>query len=89
MTKIMLTTIADVVKAFGGTSGMAEWAGIGASAVSNWIDRDQIPPGWHFRIYRDAAALGFGIDPSVFDDRLRPRKARRQGGASPQSARVA
>lgn len=85
---VKLTSIADVVKAFGGTSGMAEWAGIGASAVSNWIDRDQIPPGWHFRMYRDAQSRGYEIDPAVFDDRLRPRPKTPTKSAS-QSSRAA
>ncbi|MBA2126698.1 hypothetical protein DLM45_10790 [Hyphomicrobium methylovorum] len=71
-----LTTIPDVVRAFGGPSGMAEWAGIGAPAVCNWIDRGHIPPGWHFRLDREAKERGFEIDQCVFDDRLRQKSKR-------------
>jgi hypothetical protein len=78
---VKLTSIAHVVKAFGGTDGMAEWAGIGPSAVSNWIARDHIPPGWHLRMYREAAARGFEIDESVFDDRLRDEKKKRRASS--------
>ncbi|NOU05335.1 MAG: hypothetical protein HOO99_04050 [Hyphomicrobiaceae bacterium] len=66
----ILTSIAEVVKAFGGTTGMAEWAGIGLPAVSNWIAKGQIPPGWHFRLDKEAQRRGYTIDPCVFDDRL-------------------
>lgn len=78
MTKLVkLNSITDVVKAFGGTEGMAAWAGIGASAVSNWISRDLIPPGWHLRMIRDAAVRGYEIDEAVFDDRLRSSQSKR------------
>lgn len=61
-----ITSITGLVKAFGGTRELAGWAGIGMSAVSNWLDRDQIPPGWHYRLHIEALNRGFEIDPAVF-----------------------
>jgi len=90
MTKLeKLTTISDVVRAFGGPSGMAGWAGIGAPAVCNWIEREQIPPGWHFRLDREARQRGFEIDPSVFDDRLRRKSKRSQEVGDATHSKVA
>jgi len=81
-----LTTVADVVRAFGGPSGMAEWAGIGAPAVCNWVDRGFIPPGWHFRLDREARAMGYEIDQSVFDERLRRKSNRHHEVATASKA---
>ena len=91
MTKLeKLMTISDVVRAFGGPSGMAEWAGIGAPAVCNWVEREHIPPGWHFRLDREARQRGFEIDHSVFDDRLRRKSKRSERvGSATNSGRAA
>lgn len=61
----ILYTIDDVIAAFGGTKAVAEWAGVGMSAISNWSERG-IPAGWHYRIDRELRGRGFEIDPSVF-----------------------
>lgn len=61
-----ITTIGGLVKAFGGAKKLAEWAGIGVSGVSNWVERDFIPPGWHYRLHLEAIDRGFEIDPVVF-----------------------
>lgn len=61
-----ITSIAGLVKAFGGTRGLSEWAGVGMSAISNWVERDQIPPGWHYRLHIEAKNRGFEIEPAVF-----------------------
>jgi hypothetical protein len=91
MTKLVkLMTVTDVVRAYDGPSGMAEWAGIGASAVCNWIERGFIPPGWHWRLDRDARERGYEIDQGVFDERLRRKSKRSQrSGSSAHSERVA
>ena len=63
--KPKLRTVQDVVDAFGGTKATAEWADVGMSAVSNWIEREHIPPGWHYRIVLHLGPR-FEIDPGVF-----------------------
>jgi len=70
---IRLKSVGDVVRAWGGTAAMADWAGVGQPAISNWIAKNYIPPGWHYRIYREAVARGYDIEEAVFDDRLRVR----------------
>lgn len=60
-----LCTIDQIIAALGGTKEAAEWAGVGESAVSNWLARG-IPPGWHYRIDRELRQRGFHIDPIVF-----------------------
>lgn len=57
---------------------MADWAGIGAPAVCNWVERGFIPPGWHWRLDRDAREKGYEIDQGVFDERLRRKSKRSQ-----------
>jgi len=91
MTKLeKLTTVSDVVRAFGGPSGMADWAGIGAPAVCNWVERGFIPPGWHWRLDRDAREKGYEIDQGVFDERLRRKSKRSQRhGSHSQPERAA
>lgn len=65
-TKRKLRTVGDVVEALGGTKAAAEWADVGPSAVSNWIAKAFIPPGWHYRINTELGARGLEIDPAVF-----------------------
>jgi len=64
--KQTLRSVEAVVEAFGGTKATADWADVGMSAVSNWIDREHIPPGWHYRMARALSELGYEIDPVVF-----------------------
>ena len=62
----MLTTVEAVVEAFGGTTAAASAVGVGAPAVSNWIERGKIPSD-KFLLVRDAlAAVGKDVDPCVF-----------------------
>jgi hypothetical protein len=85
-TQIMLKTVPEVVAAFGGTTATARWVGRGASAVSNWIDRGFIPPGWHYRMSRWASENGYEISPAVFgeDEDDEPPSMKR----SPQAVHV-
>lgn len=61
-----LRTVADIVKAFGGPKSLSIWAGVGKSAVSNWISDNDIPTGWHYRMHLELTARGFEIDPRAF-----------------------
>jgi hypothetical protein len=53
-------TVAQLVSAFDGD--LAAWAGIGETAVANWVARDFIPPGWHLRLYIEACRRGLTLD---------------------------
>lgn len=64
--KRKLTTVLEVVEAFGGPKAASEWADVGMPAVSNWVAREFIPPGWHYRMTVFFGAKGIEIDPSVF-----------------------
>lgn len=62
----MLRTVEAVVEALGGTTAAAAAAGVGASAVSNWLDRGKIAPD-KFLLVREALfAVGKEADPCVF-----------------------
>ena len=66
MRKRLLRTVADIVKAFGGTKKTAEWANTGMPTVSNWLANDEIPNGWHYRMFLELSGRGFEIDPAAF-----------------------
>lgn len=66
MKRNVLQTVDEVIDAFGGNSVLASWLGIGDSAVSNWRDRQSIPPGWHLRLYLEAQSRGIEINPKLF-----------------------
>jgi hypothetical protein len=61
-----LTSIDDLVSAFGGPTALGDWLGVGASTVSNWQARGSIPTGWNLRLYLEAEHRGFDIDLTVF-----------------------
>lgn len=64
----ILRTVEDVVAAFGSVAEAAEWAGVGCTAVHNWIARAYIPPGWHYRLQQHLAPRGFHLAGSVFGE---------------------
>ena len=66
MKRDTLRTVDDVIDAFGGNTVVADWLGIGTSAVCNWRERQSIPPGWHLRFYLEAEARGLRIDLNLF-----------------------
>lgn len=72
MNKRCIRTVADVVKAFGGTKKTADWANTYASTVSNWLANDEIPNGWHYRIHLELTARGFSVSPKAFG--IRPAR---------------
>lgn len=68
-----LSTVTEVIAAFGGASRLADWAGHGQPMVSNWQARGYIPPGWAFKLFDWARAHGYEIKPSVFGHEPDPR----------------
>jgi predicted transcriptional regulator len=72
-----LTTVDEVIEAFGGATAVANWFGLTQPAVSNWRMKNEIPPGWHLRLVRHAERIGIEIDDAVFgltdDDPKAPR----------------
>lgn len=66
MRKKPLNTVKDVVDALGGPTFLGDQLGIGQNAVSNWKIRNQIPSGWHLRVYLGVRQVGMEVDPSVF-----------------------
>lgn len=65
-----ITTIADLIEEFGGPSAMAEWAQVVPGAVSNWVERGNIPAGLHLQLDRECRRRGIEVDDSVYG--LRP-----------------
>lgn len=80
-----ITTIGGLVEAFGGDSAVANWLGITQPAVANWKARNQIPPGWYFKLFARARREGLSIDPVILGSdendpdyaALRPVKSKR------------
>ena len=62
----MLGSVKDVVDALGGSSGAAEVAQVGVSAVSNWKDRGVIPPEYFVLFADELARRGKQVDRAVF-----------------------
>ena len=75
----ILRTAACVVEALGGTKLAAEWAGVGESAVSNWLARGFIPPGWHIKLHTHFTPLGLELAPTAFGQ-TEPSQSRRKVG---------
>ena len=62
----MLKSVDDVIEALGGPTKAAGMIGVGASAVSNWRTRGEIPPE-HFLVIGEALnAIGVCVDSAVF-----------------------
>jgi hypothetical protein len=61
-----LKTVPAVIKALGGPSAIAEWTGMGTTAVGRWNDWGFIPPAWYYEIVTRLAEQGYGVDPTVF-----------------------
>ncbi len=62
MSRPCITTIEELVDALGGPSAVADWLGISQPAVSNWITRNYIAPGWHGRLIVECLRLGLRVD---------------------------
>lgn len=79
----ILKSVQEVVDALGGPSAVGARWGIGQSAVSNWILRGYLPPGWHLRIYLTLKRMGLRAHPSVYgleedEDPLPDRRSKRR-----------
>lgn len=61
-----IKTVADLVSAFGGNKPMADWADVGETAVCNWKDANEIPRGYHLRLWLEAERRGLQLDPHLF-----------------------
>lgn len=61
-----LHSIEDIVSAFGGPPKLAEWAGVGVTAVHNWLARGEIPPCWHMPLILECARRKQLISPEAF-----------------------
>lgn len=61
-----LTTVQQVIEALGGVKKAALWAGVGESAICNWVSRGFIPAGWHFRLHQSLAPKGYELTIDVF-----------------------
>lgn len=66
MSETQITTVTDLVSAFGGTGRFAEWLDVVPSTVSNWKAEDAIPSGYHLRLYLECRRRRIKVEPSVF-----------------------
>lgn len=61
-----IRTVDDVVDALGGDTVIARWLKITPAGVNHWKTRQEIPGGWHMRVYARLLERGFECDPTVF-----------------------
>jgi hypothetical protein len=60
---MIIETIEHLIEALGGSTRVAEWAGMADhSGVSQWISRGVIPSGWHLRLYLQCCRRGLSVD---------------------------
>lgn len=62
-----VSTVAELIKAFGGPTALGRFLDVGPSAIANWEARKLVPPGWHLRLHLEAERRGISIDPSLFN----------------------
>lgn len=62
-----INTIEELIEELGGPSVLAHALDMSQSAVSQWIVRQNIPGGWHMRLYSDVCQRGKSVAPKVFD----------------------
>jgi len=78
-----IDTVAQLVKALGGTFAVAKWADVVPSTVSNWKEQNHIPPGWHLRIYLECQNRNLNVSPKLFglNDKAKTRRPKARAGA--------
>lgn len=64
--KTMITTIDELIDAFGGPTALAALLRIKQPAVSKWSMNNEIPRGWHHPLSRMAEARGLTVHDSVW-----------------------
>ena len=62
-----IRTVEDVVDALGGDTEVARWLKITPAGVNHWKTRQEIPGGWHMRVY--ARLLERACSPARRQDR--------------------
>lgn len=66
----MITTVADLIDALGGTPAMqALCGGVGKAMVSHMRTNDLIPERHHFRVYQECKSRRLKVDPALFEPR--------------------
>ena len=70
-----INTVRAIVDAWDGTKALADWCGIGMPNVSDWLADNRIPPGWHYRLDREARRRGYLIHPKLFGDKPNANEA--------------
>ena len=64
--KHIISTVDELVDAFGGTGEFASWLDVGPSTVSNWKSFGHIPNGYHLKIFLEAYSRGLQLSSNVF-----------------------
>lgn len=64
--RAQINTVSELVDAFGGNKPMADWADAGETAVCNWKAANEIPRGYHLRMWLEADRRGLSINPKLF-----------------------
>lgn len=75
MSKLHIATVDDLVEAFRtpdmsrhqAIGELAYWAGVGDTAVYNWMAKDRSPPEMHMRIFLYGMSQGWRFDPEFFN----------------------
>lgn len=70
-----LTSVAEIVKALGGTRAACAILGVGQSAVGNWRGANQLPPHTFPTISQELLKRGLSADLGVWNWDRRTRKA--------------
>ena len=77
-----ITTIPELVKAFGGTCRFAEFLEIVPGAVSNMLRDECIPRGYHLQVYLEAKKRGITLDLHALGMAGRPKQRPLAGAAA-------
>lgn len=60
----MASSVADIIKRFGGPTKLARRFGLESNVVRNWRLRQKIPGDWHLPLLEAAAKEGIKLTPS-------------------------
>ena len=62
----IITSVKAVIKELGGPHGIADTAGVGVTAVYNWIERDRIASDKFLLIHQALEKRGKAVLPELF-----------------------